>query len=71
MRRLYDNKKFYSVFEHITFAQYKEMVQQSSVVMRDIEMKYGRQRMIPQVSFMVQPRPENQEVIINNVIGIA
>ena len=69
MRRMWDNKQFFSFFEHLDPSQIQDIFKRAQPAI--MGMKRTNTPHIPYVALFVRRSPENEEVSLNHTIGIA
>lgn len=69
MRRLWDNKKFFSFYEHLSPSDIERLLVGNKQAMEEL----ARKGVVigPPIGFLIEKRPENQETVLNSIIGIA
>lgn len=69
MRRMWDNKKFFSFYEHLEPSQIEEIFMKTAPIMN--KQPVPGELKIPYVGFLVKRHPALEETLLNHIIGIA
>ena len=72
MRRMWDNRKFFSFYEHFeSGAAVDEIIEGTKPLIVDVVHNSVVNGTFPYAALLVSRRAENEEVILNHHIGIA
>jgi len=72
MRRMWDNRKFFSFYEHFESSKsVQDIIEGTKPLIVDVEHNSVVKGTFPYAGLFVSRRQENEEVILNHHIGIA
>lgn len=71
MRRFWGGPEFFSFYEHLGPRQMQDLLTIGMQENIHLEQIVGKGNMVPHLAIFIRKDPQNEETILNHIIGIA